>query len=96
MFIDEDFDDQESRALHNLWKNMKVNISLFERPIPDYGDLMDIGKWIDDVHKGLLIDEDGIGYYSNGLVMYNLRIRPTDVFTDNVKTRYTNVVWFNK
>jgi len=63
--------------------------------IPDYGDYMTIGEFIDSCHSGAFTDSDGIGNYAIEYGMFNEIIKPSDIFKEKVKTGFSHVVWFN-
>jgi hypothetical protein len=65
-------------------------------PIPDYGDHMIIGEFIECVRSGFFIDDDGIGRYATKTEMTDKYISPSDVAHGKVDWRFTHVVWFNK
>lgn len=70
----------------------KKNIS----PIPDYGDLMTIQEFISCVQSGGFIDYDGFGNYSDGVIMYDDELRPSDITKRNCLKNYSHIVWFNR
>lgn len=71
----------------------------FVRKIPDYGDLIPINDWKEDVSNGFFTDYDGNGHWAKDGKM-------TDGLGDNVcsieaidlaiKEGVTHVCWFNK
>lgn len=71
-----------------------------EEILPNYGTLFTLQDFIQDCERGYLIDEDGIGYYSDGRVFWNDEpARPSDMVRfKGVKfdMRHRFVIWFNK
>lgn len=65
-------------------------------PIPDYGDVMFLDEFITDCIDGCLIDYDGFGHYSDGKLMSDIVVNPSDVDAGEIKKEWTHVVWFNR
>lgn len=63
-----------------------------ERPIPNYGDLMLMEDFVSCVTSGSFIDDDGHGYYSNGVTMTDIVVKLDHILS----TSYSHVVWFNR
>jgi len=65
--------------------------------IPDYGDLFTLSEFTNHCLRGLFIDYDGSGYYSNGNVYYcNRPAYPSEIVIGDIDSTYTHVLWFNK
>jgi hypothetical protein len=71
-----------------------------EQLLPDYGTLFTLQDFIEECSKGMFIDDDGIGFYSDGRVYWrNEPARPSDMIRfKGVKfdMRHRFVIWFNK
>ncbi len=68
-----------------------------ERPISDYGDLMELDAFICDCLGGNFIDYDGYGYYSDGKNEWpSLIVKPSDIIAGRIDPRFTHVLWFNR
>lgn len=66
-------------------------------PIPDYGDLMTMADFISSVvDVGVFVDDDGYGNYSDGAMMCERSVNPSDVAYGHHETQWSHVVWFNK
>lgn len=70
----------------------------YDMPVPDYGDLMTVEEFRNDVESTCLVDYDGIGSLAKMIdgevkVSWN-RISPSQV--DSIPPDVTHVVWFNK
>lgn len=66
-------------------------------PVPEYGDLMILERWIECVKSGGFIDCDGEGYYSDGKLMYRYpMVKPSHFFKGKVDTKRTHIVWINR
>lgn len=61
-------------------------------PIPDFGDLFTMDEFAKHVDCGGIMNYDGVGYYSNGVVVYD------DCYVDcnYLDKGYSHVMWFNK
>lgn len=64
---------------------------VYNRPVPDYGDLMTIDEWNESVSFGGFIEHDGHGYF----VKDNMSTYEGDIFEDEPEDA-THVIWFNK
>lgn len=70
-----------------------------EELLPDFGTLFGLYEFIRYCKEGYLIDEDGIGFYSNGRVFWRDEIAyPSDMIGERIKynTEFRFVIWFNK
>lgn len=66
------------------------------RPIPDYGDHMTLGSFLDCVQSGCFIDYDGFGEYATATQVSDKRVHPSDVAYGDIDRNYTHVVWYNR
>ena len=66
------------------------------KPIPEYGDLMDLDNFITSCKEGYFIDYDGSGNYSDGKTMSDITVYPSDIMQNKIDYRFTHVVWFNR
>jgi len=53
------------------------------RSLPDYGDHMTLGNFLDCVWSGCFIDDDGFGEYATVSEASGIRVHPSDV-PDNI------------
>lgn len=70
-----------------------------EKLLPPYGTLFTVYDFIERCGKGLFVDSDGIGYYSDGRVYWTDRVaKPSDIVAGklNFSWKYRYVVWFGK
>lgn len=67
-------------------------------PIPDYGDLFTMEHWLECVKCTGFIDYDGFGDLSDGKMVSNIEVKPSDVTKRNMKFPEwaTHVVWYNR
>ena len=69
----------------------------FNKEIPKYGDLMTIREFAEAIDDGCFIDDDGIGYASNGIAeAKDVEIYPSNIETYLKNKEITHVVWYNK
>jgi hypothetical protein len=68
------------------------------RELPNYGTLMTIEDWLENVTGGGFIDYDGSGNYSDGKRMSNKSVSPSDVDSDQImkNKEFTHIIWFNR
>jgi hypothetical protein len=64
--------------------------------IPDYGDVMSLKNFIENVECGGFIDYDGSGNYVRDGKMSDISIEPSDVDNNSVRKDFDTIVWFNK
>lgn len=60
------------------------------------GDLFTLEDFLEDCYCGGLIDYDGFGYYATETHVTDIVVKPSDVFDENFKCDYPNVMWFNR
>lgn len=77
-------------------------------PIPEYGDLMTMQKFIDCCNCGGFIDYDGFGNYAfkdcvatkswedEDEEWHTIEVKPSMVKKGTLDMRFTHVVWHNK
>jgi len=64
--------------------------------IPEYGHVMSMDEFLDDVKCGGFIDYDGFGKYVKDNKSTNVTIYPSDVKNGLIRTEFTEMVWFNR
>lgn len=66
--------------------------------IPDYGDVMPLSEWIEDVKSGGFIDYDGHGCYvtKDGKMVRNKVVRPSHLKAGLIDMSYERIIWFNR
>ena len=80
-------------AIEAKWADEdKVNME----PIPEYGGLMTMEEFIEDTKSGGLTDYDGSGNYSDGRMMSDRGISPSEAAHGRHDKQWSHVVWFNK
>lgn len=70
-----------------------------EQLLPTYGVLYSVYDFIEHCGKGLFVDDDGVGYYSDGRVYWKDKPAiPSDITRGklNFSWKYRYVIWFNK
>lgn len=82
------FKDFNENSL-SKWANEN---SIYKDEIPNYGEILTIDEFVGMVDDGSIIEDDGIGYFSNGHKM----TRELDVFESDIPEDATHVAWFNK
>jgi uncharacterized protein YggL (DUF469 family) len=66
------------------------------KPMPDYGELIPIEKFIEEVKHSSYIPYDGSGYYAIEGHMSNKNIDWEGLKNDEYDKRWTHIAWFNK
>lgn len=74
------------------YANWKDSDSIYVDEIPHYADLFTINEFDEMIEDQNIMEEDGIGYYSDGEHM----ARKFPVFYTKKPEGATHVVWFNK
>jgi hypothetical protein len=69
-----------------------------KHPLPEYGDLFTVKKFVEICEEGGFIDWDGSGFFSDGKYVYdNEEALPSQVKDTNFNPRnFSHVAWFNK
>jgi hypothetical protein len=65
------------------------------KPISKYADLMTLEEWVESVKDGMLMEDDGFGYYATATHQSIEEIPFYEDINDYDKN-FTHVVWFNK
>jgi hypothetical protein len=60
------------------------------------GDLFTLEEFIEMCENNNLIDYDGFGEYSDGKMITNIRVCPSDITDKNIKREWSHVCWYNK
>ena len=71
------------------------------KPIPEYGDHIEIDIFAACCESGGFVDDDGHGFLATEDAMTNHRVCPSDMVVESYvahaeKEGATHVVWFNK
>ena len=97
-FPDIDLDEKDQKEIKK-----EVNKYLLEKAkykdIPEYGNLMTIEEWLEDVNAGYLIDYDGYGELSYKDKTSSITISPSDIKDKSKKEllkNFTHIVWYNR
>lgn len=61
-----------------------------------YGTVYTYKEYKDMCKTGYVSGYDGSGYYSDGILVYNLSASPRAFYYDKENTKFSHVVWFNK
>ena len=69
---------------------------IFDKEIPEYGDLMTKKDWLEAVKDGWFIDYDGHGELSNGVMCSSQFIRPSKAYVIKDIPEVTHIVWYNR
>jgi hypothetical protein len=66
------------------------------KPIPEYGDMIELEEFIDLCEQGSFVDSDGFGYYATTNGMSDKYAVPSEIKSGNIQKEWTHVCWFNK
>lgn len=89
----ENYCKKERIILNELYNEKRMLMDYTLSDIPDYGDIMYLKDFLEDVKCGNFIDYDGSGNYLLGDKMTNISIYPSD---KKHRTEFTEIVWFNR
>lgn len=79
------WDEIADKELNIKWKE-----------IPKYGDMFQLEEFIEACKCNAFIDEDGYGYYSDGILMSDIIIVPSDIVHGTIDYDFSHVIWFNR
>lgn len=69
-------------------------IGSYTSEVPEYGSLMTVEEWLDDVKRNLFIDYDGFGHAVKDGKCDSRAIYPSEAA--EVPEDATHIVWFNR
>jgi hypothetical protein len=87
---------KEGEELTNLLVKERMNREPKFSSIPDFGDVMSLSTFIDNVKDGGFIDYDGHGNYLKEDKMTDIEIYPSDIKKGNLRKEFDRIIWFNK
>lgn len=64
--------------------------------ISDFGDVMSLEHFIENVKCGGFIDYDGYGLYVKDNKESDIKIRPSDVEHNSIRKDFDTIIWFNR
>jgi hypothetical protein len=66
--------------------------------VPNYGDLIEIEEFLNDIESGGFIDYDGCGHFATSDKMSNVEIWIKALFLgkQDIPNWATHIMWFNK
>jgi len=62
------------------------------RPIPDCGDLMTLGIFLDSIRSGMITDADGFGNYATADRMSSKEAVPSEMTCGFIDDSFTHIV----
>jgi hypothetical protein len=93
----ENFIENEVRELEDASREYRLNKEpKFVNSVPDYGDVIPLSTFIENVNSGGFIDYDGSGEYIKDGMMSGITIKPSDVKNGMARKDFDSIVWFNK
>lgn len=88
--------EPEQSQINELNAKMKLIKAPEFEEIPDYGDCMTIGDFIECCKDGNFIDYDGFGYYATEDKMTDICVYPSEIMSGVYRKDFPKVVWFNR
>jgi hypothetical protein len=62
----------------------------------DFGDVMSLKHFIENVKDGGFINYDGFGNYVKDGKQSNIEVYPSDVRRNRIRTDFDTIIWFNR
>ena len=90
------FGDEELKELRILYKKDRQLKSYILFDLPEYGTVMSLKDFIDNVNDGGFIDYDGHGRYVKDKKMTDIMIYPSDVKSGYIRKNFDTIIWFNR
>jgi hypothetical protein len=94
-----EFDEYMSNSSRNI-SEISRKLRLIQIPVfnvlSDYGDVMSIDEFIEEVNSGNFIDYDGFGLYVKDDKESDISIHPSDVKHGMVRKDFNKIIWFNR
>ena len=94
--------EPETSELNKINQRKRMIMPYELEKIPDYGDVMLLSDFIEDVKCGNFIDYDGIGQYIKSGekgeedMMTNIDIYPSDIEDGVIRKEFDKIAWFNR
>lgn len=66
------------------------------KPLPNYGEHMNVEDFIVSCEAGAFLDYDGHGEYATEVECTTIIVHPSDVTKGKVDERWTHIMWYNK
>jgi hypothetical protein len=93
----EDFIEHEGREMEEASRVYRMHKEpKYVNSVPDYGDVMSLASFIENVKSGGFIDYDGSGEYIKDGMMSGITINPSDVKYGSIRKDFDTIVWFNR
>ena len=88
--------EPETSEIHRLFKELRLIKKPVYSKISDFGDIMTLEHFKENVECGGFIDYDGYGHYVKDGKESNIEIYPSDVKAGKVRENFDTIVWFNR
>lgn len=86
-----------NRKVSEISRQLRMIMTpVFEDDVPEYGDVMSLEHFIDNVESGGFIDYDGLGRYVKDGKESNIDIYPSDVKNKTIRKDFDTIVWYNR
>lgn len=72
-----------------------TTLKIYNRDLPDYGDLIPVAEFMDSCKRGFFIDYDGSGCpVKDGKMMSSVTVIPSKL--GEIPEDATHIMWFNR
>lgn len=92
----EEWMEPTSSELSRISRELRMVKTPTFKFLPDYGEILTLKDFVDNVNGGGFIDYDGFGYYCRDGMISNIEIYPTDIKHNMVRTDFDKIIWFNR
>jgi hypothetical protein len=91
-----EFVKPENEKIAKLDREKRMITPYILSDLSDYGDVMPLKEFIENVKNGCFIDYDGHGRYVKDGKETNIVIRPSDVNYNSIRNEFDTIVWYNR
>ena len=92
----EEYFNETDNDIGRLSRNLRLIMEPTFTELPDFGDVMPLEDFIENVNMGGFIDYDGWGSYVRDGKKSDITINPSDVKHNSIRTDFDTIIWYNR
>lgn len=92
----DDFMEESNHKVARISREYRMVKTPEYHELSDFGDVMSLNDFIDNVKDGWFIDYDGFGRYVKDGMESDIEIYPSDIDRGSIRKDFDTIVWFNR